>query len=164
MDTFVTFNPTRTGTCFVAAPSQEAADHLASLSCIGETRVWISKNAQLNASIGTVILPHHVATGDRELKDYPEDIKYILEATGITYLQIDTFTRPSRSYRRQPLRIVKTTFDSRSLPSSIILAGAKCSVQECIPSPTGAEDLGMVPSGTQVRSLYVPCVWRFRSF
>ncbi|XP_069178718.1 uncharacterized protein [Procambarus clarkii] len=131
----VTFNSTSYSTPVVAAPSHDAATCLAALFCIGETPVRVSKNAQLNASVGTVLLPHHVSTGVRDLKDCHEDIKHILEAQSHSILQVDTFTRPPRGRRCQPLRVVKITFDSRALPPSIILAGARCSVQEYIPSP-----------------------------
>ncbi|XP_069183005.1 uncharacterized protein [Procambarus clarkii] len=135
VDASITFNPTRLGTRVVAAPSQDAASRLAALSCLGETPVRVSKNVQLNASVGTILLPPHVATGVRDLRDCHDDIRHILAAQGHSILQVDTFTRPPRGSRRQPLRVVKITFDGRTLPPSVILAGARCSVQEYIPSP-----------------------------
>ncbi|XP_069170839.1 uncharacterized protein [Procambarus clarkii] len=135
VDASITFNPTRLSTRVVAAPSQDAASLLAALSCLGETPVWVSKNAQLNASVGTILLPPHVATGVRDLRDCHDDIRHILAAQGHSILQVDTFTRPPRGSRRQPLRVVKMTFDGRTLPPSVILAGARCSIQEYIPSP-----------------------------
>ncbi|XP_069179977.1 uncharacterized protein [Procambarus clarkii] len=135
VDACVTFNPTRLGTRVVAAPSQDAASRLAALSCLGEIPVRVSKNVQMNSSVGTILLPPHVATGVRNLQDCRDDIRHILDAQGHSVLQVDSFTRPPRGRRRQPLRVVKITFDGRTLPSSVILAGARCSVQEYIPSP-----------------------------
>lgn len=80
VDAAVTFNPIRFGTHVIAAASQDAAAHLAALSSIRETPLLVTKNARLNASISTVILLHHVATGVGDLKDCHVDIKHILEA------------------------------------------------------------------------------------
>lgn len=94
----VTFNPTHFGT-YVAAP-QDAGTFLTALSSIREIPVRMSKNVRLNANIDTVVLPHHVATGVKDLKDCHKDIKHVLETEGHSVLKVDMLTRPPCGRRR----------------------------------------------------------------
>ncbi|XP_069165229.1 uncharacterized protein [Procambarus clarkii] len=112
VDASVTLKSTSYGTRVVAAPSKDAGTRLAALSCIGESRVRVSTNARLNASVGSVLLPHHVATSVRDLNDWHEGIKHILEAQGHSVLQVDTFTRPPPP----PVVVAVSPFELRKSP------------------------------------------------
>ena len=46
-----------------------------------------------------------------------------------------TYMKPARENRRYPLRVAKITFEGRTLPDTVVVAGQRLSVREYVPAP-----------------------------
>ena len=131
----VLFRNTKDGVCIIEAADQEQSEKLQQLVNADNPSMPIKKNESLNVCHGTIVIPNAIETGDTEFSQSSEKIKQNIRIQGYEIKNIITFVKPARGSRRYPLRIAKITFEGRTLPDTVVVAGQRLSVKEYVPAP-----------------------------